>query len=318
MLLVSRLYQYSPSKFFAFLRTLLADDGFEPEISFEMQEKSPKSVPDACISQSSFKIVVETKLSGKSFCESQLVRHLESFGSEDYRVLVTLAPSEMPDAVLEDFERRLKSHNESSDYPVSHVNLTFSGLASALEELLDERDYEMSDILNDYFDYCVRDGLIVQSSSWRYLRMQLASGTFDFNVEHNVYFDRASRAFRPHDYLGLYKDKSLRAIGKICAQVTCMEKEGKLSYHVEKGELTEDRKRVIDEAIAEMRSRGHDLRPLEHRYFFVERFCETDFPKVSPRAPMGTRIFDLPDVLETDELPDIEGIAQALRTRTWS
>lgn len=65
-------------------------------------------------------------------------------------------------------------------------------------------------------------------------------------------------------------------------------------------------------------SHGYDLRTIEHRYFFVEKFNETDFKKVTPRAPMGTRIFDLTQVLETDNIPDTEELAQRLMNENWS
>ena len=66
MLLLSRVYAYSPNKFFRLLKSELLDpdcilDSFEPEMTFELQAKSEASIPDAVISQNSFKIVVETK-----------------------------------------------------------------------------------------------------------------------------------------------------------------------------------------------------------------------------------------------------------------
>lgn len=45
---------------------------------------------------------------------------------------------------------------------------------------------------------------------------------------------------------------------------------------------------------------------------------QTDFNKVSPRAPMGTRIFDLTQILGTDELPSIEQLAEILKNETWT
>ena len=54
MLLLSRLYQYSPDRFFRFLKQLCypdSADSFEPEIAFEIQEKNEDSIPDAIISQ---------------------------------------------------------------------------------------------------------------------------------------------------------------------------------------------------------------------------------------------------------------------------
>ena len=38
------------------------------------------------------------------------------------------------------------------------------------------------------------------------------------------------------------------------------------------------------------------------RYFFVDKFYETDFKKIIPRAPIGTHVFDLSQILETEQL----------------
>ena len=83
MLLLSRLYTYSPEKFYHLLKMMFIQDPFDPEISFDMQKYNGASRPDAVISQPAFKIVVETKLSDW-FYSDQLIRHLESFKNEDY------------------------------------------------------------------------------------------------------------------------------------------------------------------------------------------------------------------------------------------
>lgn len=83
-------------------------------------------------------------------------------------------------------------------------------------------------------------------------------------------------------------------------------------------ELTDERKSIIAEAMADGDLHGYDLRTTEHRYFFVEKFYETDYKKVTPRAPMGTRIFDLTQVLGTEDIPDIEELAQRLMNESWT
>ena len=84
MLLLSRLYQYSSEKFFYLLKSAFFSDDFEPEIVFNLQEKSRNSIPDATITQQSFKIVVETKMSDW-FYSDQLMRHLQAFGCQKSR-----------------------------------------------------------------------------------------------------------------------------------------------------------------------------------------------------------------------------------------
>lgn len=262
MLLLSRLYSYSSNKFFRFLKSEYFAGSFEPELVFTLQEKSLESIPDATITQEGFKIVVETKLTDW-FYSDQLMRHLKSFGDEKNKVMITLASEPMSAEKLVDFEKQLKEYNESQTYPVIHINTTFEMMANAIRDVIDDRDYEMQDVLDDYLNYCYKDGLIPVSDSWKYLRMQLAGTTLDFNVNNNVYYDKAERGFRAHDYLGLYKQKSVRAI-------------------------------------------------------FVEQFYETDFKKISSGGSMGTRIFDLTTLLGTEEIPDVEQIAELLRNQSWS
>lgn len=317
MLLLSRLYSYSSDKFFRFLKSEYFYDSFNPEIVFTLQEKSVDSIPDATITQESFKIVVETKMSDW-FYEDQLLRHLNSFSDEKYKVMITLAPEAMEAGKMNAFEEKLKEYNEKQKHPVIHINTTFEAIANAISDVLDDRDYDMQDVLADYLNYCYTDGLIPVSDAWKYMRMQLAGTTFDFNISSNVYYDNAERGFRAHDTLGLYKNKSVRAIGKVIARITAVETENGVKFNAEFGELTDDRKVIIAEAMADGDSHGYDLRTIEHRYFFVEMFYETDFKKVTPRAPMGTRIFDLTQVLGTENIPGAEELAQRLMNESWT
>ena len=317
MLLLSRLYAYSSDKFFRFLKSEYFSDSFNPEIIFTLQEKSTDSIPDATITQESFKIVVETKMSDW-FYKDQLLRHLNSFSDEKYKVMITLAPELMEENKKIDFEEELKKYNKDQQHPVIHINTTFEAMTNAISDILDDRDYDMHDVLNDYLNYCYTDGLIPISDAWKYMRMQLAGATFDFNIESNVYYDKAEHGFGAHDTLALYKNKSIRAIGKVIARITAVETESGIKYNAEFGDLTDERKSIIEKALSDGDSRGYDLRTIEHRYFFVDTFYKTDFKKITPRAPMGTRIFDLTQLLGTDTIPNTEDLAQILINKSWT
>ena len=317
MLLLSRLYSYSSDKFFCFLKSEYFSNSFNPEIVFNLQDKSVDSIPDATITQESFKIVVETKMSDW-FYTDQLIRHLNSFSDEKFKVLITIAPELMADNKKAEFEEKLKEYNRQQAHPIIHVNTTFELLANAIRDVLYDRDYEIRDVLEDYLEYCYNDGLVPASESWKYLRMQLAGKTFDFNVGSGVYYDNAERGFRAHDYLGLYKNKSVRAVGKIIARITAIETENGIKFNPEFGELTEERKELIKQAMADGVSYGYDLRTKEQRYFFVDKFYETDFKKITPGPSMGTRIFDLTQVLNTKDIPDAAMLAEKLKELTWS
>jgi len=53
------------------------------------------------------------------------------------------------------------------------------------------------------------------------------------------------------------------------------------------------------------------------RYFFIEKFYGTDFKKITSRAPMGSQVFDLTQILETEKLPGTKEIAELLNAKTW-
>ncbi|NBL00600.1 MAG: hypothetical protein EOM50_21885 [Erysipelotrichia bacterium] len=289
---------------------------FDLELSFTLQEKSVDSVPDATITQDSFKVVVETKMFDWFYAD-QLKRHLEAFGNETHKVLITLAPELMEAKKKEEFDKQLKQYNDDKALVILHVNTTFKQLADAVADVIDENDYEMQNVLEDYNEYCSNDGLIPNIDAWKYMRMQLAGTTFQFNVKTGLYYDSYERGFRPHEYLGLYTQKSIRAIGKIVDIITAQKNDGKMEYKVEKGQLTEEKKNKILAAIEDGKKYGYTL-TTNHRYFFVDKFYETDFNKSTSRPPMGSRIFDLTQVLKTDKLTDTMQIAEKLKLKSWN
>jgi hypothetical protein len=298
------------------LKSEFFSDSFEPEIVFNLQEKNEESIPDATITQESFKIVVETKLSDWFYSE-QLMKHLKSFHDEKYKVIITLAPKLMDTQKKNDVDSKIREYNKSQKYPVFHINTTFEALANSISEIIDYRDFEMQDILDDYLNYCYNDGLISVSDAWKYMRVQLASTTIDFNIENNMYYVDSDLGFRQHEYLGLYKSKSVRAIGKITSIIIAEKKTNEVIFSAELGELTEEKKAKILLAMEDAKRYGYDLSK-SHRYFFVEKFYPTDFKKITPYAPRGSRVFDLTEILNTDNLPNVEEICKILSEKTWS
>lgn len=313
MLLLSRLYSYSSAKFFAFLQKILPENA-TVELIFNLQEKSKESVPDATITQASFKVVVETKLHG-NFWLGQLEHHLQSFKGEDYKVLLTLDPNPMNQKMQDDLGRVIDEHNKKNHSNIIHQHLTFEDLVNTLYEIIDERDYEMLDVLEDYREYCYSSGLI--PNDWKRMRVQLAGTTIKINKELNLYYDNAERGFSGHRYLGLYSQKAVRAIGEIITIATAIPNGDTLDVIVEKGELTDNMRESIKNAIEDSKKYGYNLTDIVHRYFFVDNFYETFYEKTTPYAPRGSRMFDLCEVLGKDALPQTEKIAELLQQKKW-
>lgn len=327
LLLLSRLYSYSPDLFFTFLKTNILPENIDPEISFTLQESNQKptpppteteldkedySIPDAVISQPSFKIAIETKLHGQ-FTLKQLLTHLKSFENEDYRVLLTLDPAPMKIGIQREFLQALSKYNTENGTSIIHRHLTFSDLVNQLRALIGPRDYEIEAVLDDYFDYCAQSGLI--QDGWQRMHVRLAGTTLRSNFALNLYYDNAEHGFSPHAYLGLYAQKSVRALGKITDIVTFDDRSGQAQYTVESGTLTDEMKGRIASAAADARDLGYDLH--FERFFFVDHFHETDYRKVSSGALMGVKTFNLTELLSVKELPDTAQIADRLRALTW-
>ena len=318
MLLLSRIYSYRPEYLYTLVSSFLFGDSFDPAPGIRMQEKTKSSVPDAVIFQPAFQVVVETKVTDW-FHSDQLMNHLEAFGDEPHKVLLTVSSEEMERRKMEEFEKALASYNASQAHPVLHVNTTFSALAKAVRDIITDSDFELQEILDDYEDCCIRDGLI--SDAWQKLELVQASQSYDMSLRHGVYYDQ--KRYSRCSYIGLYKQKSIRAIGKLSALVWVEETAAAdgaapaLTYQTVYGELTPASQARLDAVIQERHSRGESG---SLWYYIVDQFYGTDFRKVTPYGTWRNRRFDLTDYLPgitEDTMPDTAEIADRLRTATW-
>lgn len=320
MLMLSRLYTYSADKFFTMLNALILHEDDSPELSFDLQAAGDESVPDAVISQKSFKVVVETKLYNQ-FGEQQLINHLHQFRNEEIKVLMTLDPKPMQMEFKKNFEKRLKQYNDeqalAAYIPIKHVNLTFEKLVAAMEDIVDERDTEIAAVLEDFKKYCFDEGLIPDRYKW--MRAIVAGTTLEQNINLNLYYDQAGRGFSEHGYVGLYKEKSVRAIGKLKKTVLAEMKDGKLIYQTESGEpATADEINRIKTAIAQAeQDYGYNLKTIQHRYFIVDKFYKIDFRKASKNPIQKSKYFNLAEMFSYAKMPDTKKIAGDLDGRTW-
>lgn len=281
---------------------------------FTLQEKSKDSAPDATITQESFKIAVETKMTD-CFYSDQLMRHLEVFGDVKHKVLITLSSVFMANDKKVEFEKKLKEYNAMQKYPVIHINTTFENLVTAIQDVIDDRDYEMKEVLDDYLDYCFSDCLI--EDGWKHMRMQVVGKTIKFNVANNICYDIAKLGFRPHEYLGLYDDKRVKYIGKICAQIIAVETENGINCISDFGDITDERRQKIGKDMDDGDTHGYDIRSRKYSCFFVEKFYKTNFYKTTKGGARKNVFFDLSKLLGTEELPSVETIAECLKEKTW-
>lgn len=325
LLLLSRLYAHNVLSFEAFLADLLEDeisesDTLEIGVRFSQQAVgSGKSIPDGVLEQRSFKLVLETKLHSKPDLD-QLVHHLDSFGNEERQILLVLTPAQPGPSFLQKLRKAVDNHNQSGGRRVQPVCTTFREVIRSYRDALAAHDREMLDLLLDYEDFCAtfEKGRLLPRDAYT-MRVVPCGKTFEDNIRHALYYQPATRPYRGHDYLGIYKDKRVRYIGRIQAIVKADLVNGELAGLDGQLEPTEENR--IKEAIEEADNIPGYAVATGHRFFLVKEFHQTAFAKVSPGGLQSQRYFDLADELGLDDqepLPPVEDVAEQLKGRTWS
>ena len=318
MLMLSRLYDYSPSRFFEMLNDNFLDSNDSPEVSFSLQASNSITVPDAEISQKSFKIVIETKLYNQ-FDKNQLMGHLHSFQNEEIKVLMTIDARPMNLDLKKKLDKEIEDYNNAHNTRIIHKNTTFKDLLGLIVASVDERDVDMQKVVQDFSNYCHDEGLIPESEN--YMRVIAAGTTLKDNIDLGLYYDQASRGYSNHGYIGLYNEKTVKAIGKLIKVVTATpDGNGDFKFSTKDGDkVTKEEMEAYREAVR--RGAKYDytetLNTAPHNVFYVDRFYPTDFRKTTPYGILKAKFFNLRSIMNVQQLPSTEKIAEALRGRTW-
>jgi hypothetical protein len=315
LLLLSRLYHQTPEKFRAFFNDLLKDADIEAGIQFNQQSKGKKSIPDAYISQISFKVVIETKLH-KNFSLNQLTEHLDSFGTEQYQILLSLSPIPPDNSFQRKITKAVIKFNVKNKTKIKFLPVTFQEIVTKFNNCLEDTDFELIETINDYEAYCYHDHLITDKESK--MRVVACGWTLDDNLKYNIYYDPVDRGYSEHNYLGIYSGKSVRGIGKIENIVSAELKKGKQLQIIDSispvtTKLQNNIKAIIEAAKL---NNNWDISK-GHKFFCVERFYKTDFRKATKYPIQRTKFFDLREVLKVKSLPSLEVIAEQLRQFEW-
>ncbi len=315
MLLLSRLYHYSPSKFHAFMNSLVGDEiqHFETDVFFEMQIKSDKSVPDGQLKQNSFNIVIETKL-GKNFDIAQVNNHLKAFKHEDFQIMLTLSPYPISKKQETEIRNVIEAENRARNIHIKHVHITFEKLITLVNDVIDYRDFEFNDILDDFREYCSHEDLL--SNRDHMMRAVTVGKSFIDNLKYKLYYDPASRGYSEHGFIGLYKVKAIMAVGKIVNIVEADEVDGQLLIKQSTFSLTLEQEQNILGAINSSKSYGWNVEK-DHKFFCVDEFVETNYVKTSKFPLQGTKFFDLNEILGAETEKTSQNIAELLSGKTW-
>lgn len=313
LLLFSRLYAYNPYSFAALINESL-NISLDIGVSFVQQKRSSsrRSIPDGLISQSSFKIVIETKL-GQNYDLDQLERHLSAFTDEEHQILLLLSPASPNDEFVCKVKAKVQAFNKTHKQDIQFVPTTFEAIIDNFENVLSDFDFQMKEIAEDFRAFLQEEDLLLSSP---YLMRGVAAGsTLNQNKELNLYYDSSS--YREHTYIGLYADKYIVGIGKIENVIVAdyHESKKKLKVHESLKKITEDQKtRIIGAILKAQENNGWDITQ-NRTFFLVDKFHSTKF---KPKYPIvGKKYFDLRKVLNTNSLPDVTEIAKSLDEKVW-
>lgn len=323
LLLFSRLYNHSPTRFEDFLNALSGDNNlsFEVGMQFAQQQGNTKktSVPDGLMTQKSVKVVIETKLYGNHGI-SQLLNHLGSFNNENTQVLLLLDPRKPDDTLMSSLVEKVNGYNQKNEQNIVCLATTFTDIVSHFEDILFEYDLELKDILEDYRDFCGSMSLMPRDE---FIMRALVTGTtFEDNMKYGVYYDPVDRGFAAHEYIGLYRNKSVRGIGRVkkVVHAELNKSTGKLRAikFIKGDKLTDiESQRVIDIMRVADEQHGWDVYS-GHQFFITDGFESTRFNKTTKYPIQRSKFFDLGTVLELEELPSDKDIALLLRDKSWS
>ena len=314
LLLFSRLYTHNPYSFEAFLNECL-DDSLDVGVSFVQQKRSAGKggIPDGLIIQNSFKVVIETKLY-QNYDRKQLERHLSAFEDENQKVLLLLSPSRPQSDFIKKVEKDVRKFNKTQRQNVRFVSTTFETLIAHFENTLSDFDFQMNELVEDFKAFCQEEELLPTAPYL--MRVRTAGWSLPENLEFDLYYE-TEQTVQQHQYMGLYSEKSVKAIGKIENIITADFDGTQLIIHKSLFSVTESQKsRIIGVIPRALENNDWDI-ATEHVFYLVEKFHPTDFKKLTKYPIQKTKYFDLRRVLNLTELPKVEEIAEMLRTKDW-
>lgn len=304
--LISRIYNYSSIKASQLLSDL-TDEAIDIGIEVTQQRKEGNSVPDATIIQRSFKVLIESKVdSGVNI--GQLLRHASSFANESLKILILLTIEEISNLEKEKIIRQIQEKDSS----IIFKNITYESICSATDGLFQEYEYEMTDLISDYREYCSDVALFDESN--KILRVVPCGSSIKINIEHGIYFHPSDRGYSKHKYLGIYAKKKVQAIWEIESVFDVSLINDKLIKSLVSGNETDKYDDKLRSIIIKAKEEcGYNIK--EDYRFFCGSQEETSFVKISSGGIMGARMMNIENLI--GNLGTVQDIAMKLNNQKW-
>lgn len=303
--LIARIYEYSPSRASELL-TEMTGQPVEIGVEINQQSAGKASVPDGAIIQRSFKVLIESKVDAAPD-PNQLLRHSDSFSREDQKILILLTREPVGQ-----LEEKIRSQVSDRHPDVLFKAVTFGQVCAVVRRLFQDFEFEMRALVDDFIEYCNDAKLFDQSA--HLLRIVPCGQSIAINRKHGVYFHPVDRGYTQHRYIGIYKDKAVRAIWEVDAVFDVDYQGGQLKKTLVSGRSTNDYDQrimaIIQDAATDC---GYDVAQ-GHRFFCGEP-VDTEYVKESPGGIQGARFINVKD--QIGEFSSVAELAAAMRTVTW-
>lgn len=309
-LLMKLLYEDSPRRFEELLSTLIATDtNIIVGPTFTQQTKKNKSIPDLAITQKSFSIFFETKLTDW-FYEDQIDRHIEGFNqSSDTKILFLLSNFDNDD-LDEQFKQEI---NKAKDRNIILQPLTFEDFVGSLEKVCNS-DY-LGSLLEEFKIYLDRNGRLPK---WKYLLDVVScSGTMD-EINESVYMcpdTGGAYSHRRAKYFGAYASKKVENLFEIKA-IVVIEKnleDAKLKWsnsNAKKESLIQEAK----EKLQKWQRRVDENKSVPLQVFLLDKREKTDFKKETSGGMLQSKKYFWDIATDCNNSKEL---ALKLKGRTW-
>lgn len=303
--LFSRIYEHSTKRLKDLLNEVF-DADMPLGVEIRQQTRSSESVPDGFIAQAQVRIAIETKVDA-GVSSGQLERHLKALGEGGEHYLLLLTKHEPNRTEL------ARVAVAAQQARVKFVSCTFEELCAHLGKSVRDFELNLKPIVDDFIAYC--DDMDLLPDRRALMRVVPCSQSFTQNRAYGIYYHPTSRGYTKQQFIGVYRDKSVRLIGEVKSVFDCTLAGGVLSKTLVSGANTDEFDAKIIAMIGDtQRQVGWDISS-GHRFFCCGEFVETDYRKVSPYGIQGARVHDVSDFLK--EAKTLVGLADLLRQKTW-
>jgi len=309
-LILKMLYQESPTKFEQVIQTLSECDVLiGPQ--FEQQSKRKVSVPDLSITQSSFSVFFETKLTDW-FHGDQISRHIKGLEGAGKKILFLLSNFEEDD--YKEKYRDLVKKEELLDQNVTVEAISFEEMLSSLDEA--GTSESLGQLVADFGSYLDQQGLL---PSWKYLLDVVnCAGTMD-EIDAGFYLcpdTGGSYSHKRARYFGPYKNKQVSAIHEVEAVV--LVRKNKESLEIKWNNSRMQTQEVLERA-QKIIEKWPDWRTEENKQISLQIFIlgdgfETNFFKNSPGGMFQSKKYFW-DIAR--DVSDAGALAEKLNGKTW-